>query len=205
MCSNKGSHNRVGNLISHHSNRETLRGHDVTSLQTTHSLVARLSSCVNKNCRSASDRKLDRVWEPHPLHQPFMVLDEVAVLWTRGSPYKCHAHNSNIKKVPSAIEESESAGSRWELNTGPLGCPAGALSLSYDNQTTTGLHNPLYAWCVQLRHFSTTCAVHIEDCEGWCLSGCCAQWQNTGCTSRPGFDSKRPSTFSLSLISLQVS
>ena len=109
----------------------------------------------------------------------------------------------NIKKVSSAIEESESAGSRWELNTGPLGCPAGALSLSYDNQTTTGLHNPLYAWCVQLRHFSTTCAVRIEDCEGWCLSGCCAQWQNTGCTSRPGFDSKRPSAFSLSLISLQ--
>ena len=92
------------------------------------------------------------------------------LLWTRGSPYKCHAHNNihiyNIMKVPSAIEESESAGSRWELNTGPLGCPAGALSLSYDNQTTTGLHNPLYAWCVQLRHFSTTCAVHIEDCEG---------------------------------------
>ena len=24
---------------------------------------------------------------------------------------------------------------------------------------------------VQLRHFSTTCAVHIEDCEGWWLSG----------------------------------
>ena len=70
----------------------------------------------------------------------------------------------NIKKVPSAIEESESAGSHWELNTGPLGCPAGALSLSYDNQTTTGLHNPL--WCVQLSHYSTTCAVHIEDCEG---------------------------------------
>ena len=21
--------------------------------------------------------------------------------------------------------------------------------------------------------FSTTCAVHIEDCEGWWLSGCC--------------------------------
>ena len=94
------------------------------------------------------------------------------LLWTRGSPYKCHAPNSNIKKVPSAIEESESAGSRWELNTGPLGCPAGALSLSYDNQTTTGLHIPLYAWCVQLSHYSTTCAVHIEDCEGWCLSSC---------------------------------
>ena len=25
---------------------------------------------------------------------------------------------------------------------------------------------------VQLRHFSPTCAVHIEDCEGWWLSGC---------------------------------
>ena len=25
---------------------------------------------------------------------------------------------------------------------------------------------------VRLRHFSTTCAVHIEDCEGWWLSSC---------------------------------
>ena len=25
---------------------------------------------------------------------------------------------------------------------------------------------------VRLRHFSTTCAVYIEDCEGWWLSGC---------------------------------
>ena len=25
---------------------------------------------------------------------------------------------------------------------------------------------------VQLRHFSPTCAVHIEDCGGWWLSGC---------------------------------
>ena len=29
--------------------------------------------------------------------------------------------------------------------------------------------------------FSTTCAVHIEDCEGWWLSGCCSSvaehWQ----------------------------
>ena len=29
--------------------------------------------------------------------------------------------------------------------------------------------------------FSTTCAVHIEDCEGWWLSGCCGSvaehWQ----------------------------
>ena len=34
---------------------------------------------------------------------------------------------------------------------------------------------------VWLRHFSTTCAVHIEDCEGWWLSGCCGSvaehWQ----------------------------
>ena len=27
---------------------------------------------------------------------------------------------------------------------------------------------------VRLRHFSTTCAVYIEDCEGWWLSGCCS-------------------------------
>ena len=25
---------------------------------------------------------------------------------------------------------------------------------------------------VQLRYFSSTCAVHIEDCGGWWLSGC---------------------------------
>ena len=37
---------------------------------------------------------------------------------------------------------------------------------------------------VQLRHFITTCAVHIEDCEGWCCPIVVAQWQRTGCTSQ---------------------
>ena len=35
--------------------------------------------------------------------------------------------------------------------------------------------NPSAYWvgrCVSLRHFSTTCAVHIEDCKGWWFSGC---------------------------------
>ena len=42
------------------------------------------------------------------------------------------------------IEESEKAGSRWESNPGHLACAASALPLSYDNQTTTSPHNPLY-------------------------------------------------------------
>ena len=32
---------------------------------------------------------------------------------------------------------------------------------------------PQWVSGVRLRHFSTTCAVQIEDCEGWWLSGCC--------------------------------
>ena len=42
------------------------------------------------------------------------------------------------------IEESEKAGSRQESNPGCLACAASALSLSYNNQTTTNPHNPLY-------------------------------------------------------------
>ena len=45
------------------------------------------------------------------------------------------------------IEESEKAGSRQESNPGHL-------------------------WVECSEAFSTTCAVHIEDCEGWWLSGC---------------------------------
>ena len=41
---------------------------------------------------------------------------------------------------------------------------------------------------VWLRYFSTTCAVHIEDCEGWTPEGGCpaviAQWQSAGSTSQ---------------------
>ena len=47
-----------------------------------------------------------------------------------------------------------------------------------------GTWQPLYfASGVWLRHFSTTCTVHIEDCDGWWYV-VVAQWQNTGCTSQ---------------------
>ena len=55
---------------------------------------------------------------------------------------------------------------------------------------------------VQLKHFSTTCVVHIEDCEGWWLSSCrssvAEHW-----LYKPGggFDSRRLPAFSLSSIS----
>ena len=42
------------------------------------------------------------------------------------------------------IEESEKAGSHPELSTGHLACATSALTLSYDNWTTTSPHNPLY-------------------------------------------------------------
>ena len=54
------------------------------------------------------------------------------------------------------IEESEKAGSRWELNPGHLACTTSALPLSYD---TGQVH-------------TEDCAEHIEDCEGWWLSRC---------------------------------
>ena len=38
---------------------------------------------------------------------------------------------------------------------------------------------------VQLRHCNPTCAVHIEECEGWWLSGCCSSVaEHSGCTSQ---------------------
>ena len=53
---------------------------------------------------------------------------------------------------------------------------------------------------VQLRHFSPTCAVHIEDCGGWWLSGCCSSvaehWLHK--PKCPGFDSRQLPAFSLS-------
>ena len=39
-------HNRFGSPMSLHSNRETLRGHDVTLLQTTHSLPGSPRECT---------------------------------------------------------------------------------------------------------------------------------------------------------------
>ena len=46
--------------------------------------------------------------------------------------------------------------------------------------TPNGVLTAVAARCVT-EAFSTTCAVHIEDCEGWWLSGChgsvAEQWQ----------------------------
>ena len=68
------------------------------------------------------------------------------------------------------------ASSRWESNPGHLACAVSALPLSYDKRSTTQ-YVPLTVhteWLpgVRLRHFSPTCscAVYIEDCEGWWLS-----------------------------------
>ena len=46
--------------------------------------------------------------------------------------------------------------------------------------------------------FSTICAVHVEDCEGWWLSICCGSvaehWWIKACRC-PGFDSRRLPAF----------
>ena len=48
---------------------------------------------------------------------------------------------------------------------------------------------------VHLRHFSIVYAVHVEDCEGWWLSGCCGSvaeyWQ-----LKPGALGSIPSSMS---------
>ena len=48
------------------------------------------------------------------------------------------------------------------------------LQMVFQTANTGYIHQTKTEWLlgVQLRHFSTTCAVHIEDCEGWWLSGC---------------------------------
>ena len=93
------------------------------------------------------------------------------------------------------IEGSEKAGSRQELNPGhlwlepPVLCPWATI---YANQTTT---NPLYVVILnasvahlaatqyvlsenslnqEFRCYEAKIAVHMEDCEGWWLSGCCS-------------------------------
>ena len=48
-----------------------------------------------------------------------------------------HWNKENLDVFEAKIEESEKAGSRWELNPGHLACAASALPLSYDNWTTT--------------------------------------------------------------------
>ena len=61
------------------------------------------------------------------------------------------------------IEESEKAGSHWELNLGNLACATSTLPLSYHSQTTTSLHTGVSVAPVQYI---------TEDCEGWWLSCC---------------------------------
>ena len=70
------------------------------------------------------------------------------------------ANKQKFRCYEAKIEESEKAGSRRESNPGHLACAASALPLHELRQV------------LQLRHFSPTCAVHIEDCGGWWLSGC---------------------------------
>ena len=55
-----------------------------------------------------------------------------------------YTHKEEFRCYEAKIEESEKAGSHRESNPGHLDCAASALPLSYDNQTTTGPHNPLY-------------------------------------------------------------
>ena len=59
-------------------------------------------------------------------------------------------------------EESEKAGNHRESNPGHLWLTPNRV-LTAHTEWLSG---------VRLRHFSTTCAVYIEDCEGWWLSGC---------------------------------
>ena len=88
------------------------------------------------------------------------------------------------------IEESEKAGNHRELNPGHLWLELAALChWAMTAETTT---NPLYVWhrwywMPQLHNWQplsmcchsmcrqnsiSTCAVYIEDCEGWWLAGC---------------------------------
>ena len=60
----------------------------------------------------------------------------------RGRKLKWITSKERLDVYEAKIEESEKAGSRWELNPGHLACAASALPLSYDNWTTANPHNP---------------------------------------------------------------
>ena len=70
-------------------------------------------------------------------------------------------------------EESERAGSHWELNPGHLACAASALSLSCDDWTTTSQSSICTAQQVGLKWLSHTpdslsaCAVRASFTGGW--------------------------------------
>ena len=57
---------------------------------------------------------------------------------------RARVHKEKLDVFEAKIEESEKAGSRRESHPGHLACVASALPLSYDNQTTTSPHNPLF-------------------------------------------------------------
>ena len=62
------------------------------------------------------------------------------------------------------------AGSRRELNPGHIWLePPVLCHWATDSWTTTNPHNPLY---VLHRRYTYRVPIHIEDCEGWWLSGC---------------------------------
>ena len=73
-------------------------------------------------------------------------------------------HHASVKaqsmNYGAKIEESEKAGSRRELNPGHLWLEP---PVRHNSQTTRCATEAV----------NTICAVHIEDCEGWWLSGCC--------------------------------
>ena len=55
-----------------------------------------------------------------------------------------HSKEKLNRCYEARIEESENAGSHRESNPDHLACVVSALPLSYDNQTTTSPHKPLY-------------------------------------------------------------
>ena len=74
------------------------------------------------------------------------------------------------------IEESEKAGKHSESKSGHQ------LVLCHSVCVTYYILPQYIEWLlgVRLRHFCTTCAVHVEDCGGWWLS---CQWQRLNVTT----------------------
>ena len=94
----------------------------------------------------------------------FFVLRTLASRWNK-QKFRCYE---------AKIEESEKAGSRRESNPGHLACNTWQPPSMYRQNSTPNGVLTVHTGCqvLQLRHSSPTCAVHIEDCGGWWLSGC---------------------------------
>ena len=76
----------------------------------------------------------------HPAHC-VDVLNVACSGWLLLRTLASHWNKENLDVFEAKIEESEKAGSRRESNPGHLACAASALSLSYNNWTTTSRHN----------------------------------------------------------------